>query len=150
MKSLVNAAPLVLLGCSAMGGPPTTPVPWTPGQYSLEATVGETLSAEDVRAQLTIAPDSRISLASSTGLCRERDAAEVERDFARGRATFECGDATFQIRPIPGSVRGEVRASVLEEVREQTTCPLGRTPPCFIMRTQRVTRSADLRVNPVR
>ena len=51
---------------------------------------------------------------------------------------------------VPGTVRGNIRASVLEEYQAAVPCPVGRTGPCFIMRTDRVTRTADLRVNPVR
>lgn len=127
-----------------------TPIAWTPGRYSLEATVGEMLSAGEIRAQLTIAPGGEMSLASSTGLCQDRDASDVQRDLSRGQMVFECGDAVFRVRPIPGSVRGEVNASILEEYQAEIACPVGRPGPCYIMRTERVNRRADLIVQLLR
>lgn len=137
-----------VVGCGPQLIP--TPIAWTPGRYSLEATVGETLSAGEIRAQLTIAPGGEMSLSSSTGLCRDRDASDVQRDLARGQMMLECGDAVFRVRPVPGSVRGEVTASVLEEERAEIACPVGRPGPCYIMRTERVNRRADLTVQMLR
>jgi hypothetical protein len=137
-----------LTGCGPQLIP--TAIAWTPGRYSLEATVGEMLSAGEIRAQLTIAPGGEMSLASSTGLCRDRDASDMQRDLSRGQMMFECGDATFRVRPVPGSVRGEVNASVLEEYQAETACPPSRPGPCYIMRTQRVNRRADLVVQLLR
>jgi hypothetical protein len=138
---------LAALGCSGMGGPPSTPIAWTPGRYAVEATLGESLSATEVRAQLTIAPDHQMRLDSSTGLCQPRTQADIDRDLSRGQATFACGEATFRFRPIPGGVRGDVRGSVLEEYQAETSCPPGRAGPCYIMRTRQVVKSADLTVN---
>jgi hypothetical protein len=148
---------MVLLGalaCSSAGGgaPDETvaPASWMPGRYALEASVGRDLTGQEFRADLNIAPDGVMTLNSSSGLCQPRTPSQVQRDQERGQATFECGDATYRLRPVPGSLRGDIVASVLEEIRVQTACPLGQTGPCFIMRTQRATRSADLAVSLIR
>jgi hypothetical protein len=143
----------VALACS----PPRTystgaggPVPWTPGRYVLEATIGTTLSDQDFRAVLTIAPDATMSMDASTGLCRDPSPAYTGQDEARSRRTFECGDVMYFVQPTPTGVRGRLTASILEEYEAQTICPpqSGRTY-CSIMRTRRVTRTADLVVSPL-
>ncbi len=146
----------LILGTSACssggGGAPeqVAPVSWMPGRYALEASVGREMTGQEFRADLTVAPDGTMTLDSSSGLCLRPTPSQVLADQARGQATFDCGDAVFRLRAIPGSVRGEIVASVLEESRTQTACPVGQAGPCYIMRTERVTRRADLRVNPVR
>ena len=59
------------------------------------------------------------------------------------------GDAVYRVRPTPSGVRGDVRASLLEEYRDTVPCPTGSdgNRVCYIMRTRRVTRSANLTVS---
>ena len=152
MRGVVCLA-LGMWACSSSGGgspEPVAPVSWRPGRYALEVSVGTTISDMTFTAQLTIAADGAMSLNSSSGLCQTPTPSQIQRDQERGQATFECGDATWRLRAAPGTVRGDIQASILEEYQAQTTCPPGRAGPCFIMRTQRVTRTADATVNVVR
>jgi hypothetical protein len=145
------------LGALACAAPSTYstgtggPVPWTPGRYVLEARVGRgSLSDQDFRAVLTVAPDGSMSMDSSTGLCRDPSPGRATQDEARGRGTFECGDATYFVQPTPGGVRGTIRASILEEYEAQVPCaPTSNQQVCTIMRTRRVVRGADLTVSPL-
>ena len=146
-----SAVLLAALACS----PPSTystgtggPVPWTPGRYVLEATIGTSLSDQVFRAVLTVAPDGSMSLDSSTGLCRDPRPDQAGRDEALSRRTFECGDAVYQVQPTPGAVRGRISATILEEYEAQVACPPTSTRRvCHIMRTRRVTRGAQLTVS---
>jgi hypothetical protein len=115
----------------------------------LEATVGTTLSDQEFRAVLTVAPDGTMSLASSTGLCVDPNPAASDRDRANGQRTFECGEAVYRVRPTPSSVRGEIRASILEEYEDRLPCPTASDSQrmCPIMRTRRVVREANLQVS---
>jgi len=123
---------------------------WTPGRYLLEATVGSTLSAEDFTGELTIDSPESITLQASSGLCDRQTPSDINQDLANGMRSFNCGPARWEFRPTSGGVRGTIRATILEEVREETPCPPLQLPPCFIMRTRTVTRSANLRVSPLR
>jgi hypothetical protein len=144
----------MMLGAVACTAPSTYstgtggPVPWTPGRYLLEATVGRgSLSDQDFSAVLTIAPDGSMSLDSSSGLCKDPSTAQSQsrQDEALGRGAFECGDATFFVEPTPAGVRGRIRASILEEYEAQVPCaPTSNQAVCTIMRTRRVTRTAPL------
>lgn len=125
---------------------PQGAVAWTPGRYTLEASVGNEITSEEFRADLTIAQDNAMNLNASSGNCLAQTPSDIARDMERGQRTFECGDATWMVRATPGGVRGTVRASVLVEVREPTPCPAGRAGPCFMMRTQRQVRTEPLRV----
>ena len=125
---------------------PQGAVAWTPGRYELEASVGNDFTATEFFAQLTIAPDLSMSLSASSGLCRDQNQSEVARDMAAGQRTFQCDAAVWTLRPVPGSVRGTIRASVLVERRVQIQCPLGRSGPCYGMQTDRETRTEALRV----
>lgn len=148
--------PAILLSTLACSPPSTYstgvggPVPWTPGRYVLEATVGRSLSDQEFRAVLTIAPDASMSLEASSGLCRDPSPTYAGQDEARARRTFECGDAVYFVQPTPTGVRGRITASILEEYEAQTACPpgSGRTV-CTIMRTRRVSRTAELMVSPL-
>jgi hypothetical protein len=126
------------------------PVPWTPGRYVLEATVGGSLSAQDFRAILTVAPDGSTSMESSTGLCRDPRPDQAGRDDALSQRTFECGDALYMVRPTSTGVRGDIRATILEEYEARVPCPpTSNRQVCTIMRTQRVVRTASLTVSPL-
>jgi hypothetical protein len=140
---------LGVAGCVSAGDPPPTPAAWTPGRYLLEASVGATLSAEEFTGELIVRSVEDIVLQSTSGLCEPTTPAEVQRDRAQGMRTFNCGPARWEIRPTPGGVRGTIRATILEEYREETQCPPGQAPPCTIMRTRQVTRNANLRVSPM-
>jgi hypothetical protein len=140
------------LGCASGGGgggseAGATPLAWTPGRYLVEATVGSTLSAEEFTGELIVNSPEDITFQGNSGLCQPQTPAEAQRDRADGIRSFNCGSARWEFRPIPGGVRGAIRASILEEYAEQTTCPAGQTPPCTIMRTRQVTRNANLRVS---
>ena len=140
---------MALSACSS-GGPsrgPAPPIPWTAGRYSLEARIPTTEGGFEVfNADLTIREDGSMSLLSSSGQCRTPTLAELRRDEERRRRTFVCGDATYVLTPTADRVAGEVRARVTEQYREIVTCLLGQPPPCYVLSTRRVTRSADLRV----
>jgi hypothetical protein len=147
---------LVLLGsmaCASAGGGPEvesggTPTAWTPGRYLLEASVGQTLAAEEFTGELTIRPPDDITLSATSGLCEPPTAADIQRDQAANMRTFNCGPARWEIRPVPGGVRGSIRATILEETVEEVRCPDG-SPGCTRMRTRQVTRTATLRVSPM-
>jgi len=154
-----SVAPLVSVLCavSACSPPSTvgagggdTTVPWTPGRYAMEATVGTgSITDQEFRAVLTVAPDGSMSLDSSTGLCQAPPPPAVGQQQALGQRTFQCGDAVYTVRPTPSGVRGNLRASVLEEYPATVPCPIGSAAQrvCTIMRTRRVTRNADLTVS---
>ena len=119
--------------CSSTGrspAPPAGPLSWPAGQYRLEGTVrynqgqGSEISPtrDDYFADLTIAPSGSMILTSSSGICRAPSASAVERDRARGRKSFECGDVTFDIRPMGQRIGGEILASVREAYRERGPC----------------------------
>jgi hypothetical protein len=155
-----SVAPLLVLALAAMvacssaggGGSPeagATPIAWTPGRYLLEATVGSTLSAEDFTGELTIRSADSMTLSASSGQCQPPTPAEAQRDRAAGVRSFACGSARWVVRPVPGGVRGEIRASILEEYRTQIACAPQQQPPCYIMETRQVSRSANLRVSPM-
>jgi len=142
---------MVLFAAACAPGPnvegPQGPVAWTPGRYTLESSVGNDITSEEFTADLTILSASEMSLSASSGICQVQTPSDVARDMERGQRTFDCGDAVWTMRPIPGGVRGTIRASVLVEYRAETSCPAGRDGPCYIMRTQRVTRTEPLRVH---
>jgi hypothetical protein len=152
-KSLaIGVALAATLGCASGGGgggAGATPLPWTPGRYLLEATVGSTLSAEEFTGELIVDSPESITLQSSSGLCDRQTPSDVNQDLANGMRSFNCGPARWEFRPTSGGVRGTIRATILEEVREETPCPPLQLPPCFIMRTRQVTRSATVRVSPI-
>ena len=141
-----------LVACIAACAPgpyvegPQGVVDWTPGRYTLQASVGNEFTSEEFSADLTILSAGAMSLSASSGICRAQTPSDVSRDMERGQRTFECGDAVWTVTPIPGGVRGTIRASVLVEYRAQTACPPGRAGPCYIMRTERTTRTEPLRV----
>jgi hypothetical protein len=114
----------------------------------MEATVGTgSITDQEFRAILTVAPDGTMSLDSSTGLCQAPPPPAVGQQQAFGQRIFECGDAIYRVRPTPSGVRGDIRASVLEEYREVVPCPIGGQPPCYMMRTRRVVRTETLSVS---
>jgi hypothetical protein len=119
----------VVPACSSTGGspaPPAGPLSWPAGQYRLEATVrynseiGPT--RDDYFADLTITLGGSMILTSSSGNCQDPSASAVQRDMARGRRSFECGDVTFDIRPMGQRIGGEILASVRETYRERGPC----------------------------
>jgi hypothetical protein len=153
MRIVDVASVMVLAALACAPSPyPTRPaglVPWTPGRYVLEATVGRgSLSDQDFRAVLTVAPDGSMSMDSSTGLCRDPSPGRAPQDQTWGRGTFVCGDATYFVQPSPTGVRGTIRASILEEYEAQVPCaPTSNQQVCTIMRTRRISRTAQLTVS---
>jgi len=152
---VIGSTCALVLGALACASPSTYstgtggPVPWTPGRYVLEATIGRgSLSDQDFRAVLTVAPDGSTSMDSSTGLCRDPSPAQAGQDEALARSTFECGDATYFVQPTPSGVRGRISATILEEYEARVPCPpTSNRQVCTIMRTQRVNRTAALTVS---
>jgi hypothetical protein len=100
-------------------------VAWEPGEYLLEASVtygsGSEARVDRHEAELVIAPDTAMTLTSTTGLCQGPPPAQVGQDQALGVRTFVCGEARYELRPAGRTVRGELTASVMETVRE-TVC----------------------------
>jgi len=151
---IIRSASVTMLGALACASPSTYStgtggtVPWTPGRYVLEATIGGSLSDQHFRAVLTVAPDGSTSMDSSTGLCRDPSPAQAGQDEALARSTFECGDATYFVQPTPSGVRGRISATILEEYEARVPCPpTSNRQVCTIMRTQRVNRTAALTVS---
>ena len=119
--------------CSSAGGGPSSssdPISWPAGEYVLEASVryrqdssfGTGSATERYIADLTITPSGSMTLDSSSGLCMDRLLNKVQGDAALGERTFECGNATFSLRPRGTSVGGEISVSVREEVRQRGPC----------------------------
>ena len=116
--------------CSSTGGLPRGPVSWSPGLYRLEAVIeysqdfrGAAYTArETYTADLIISQDGSMELDSSYGICRDPLPAQVQRDLARGRRSFDCGDAIYWLRPAAGTVRGEMVVTVREERRRSEGC----------------------------
>lgn len=116
---------LVLLalvaGCATGGGRPPAPVTWPPGQYFLEATVSYVtrfgIQRDEHSAELHVEADQSIRLDSQTGICRDPLPLELQRDESRGVRTFRCGEVTFEIRPGPGTVTGQLSITVRELYR---------------------------------
>ncbi len=154
-RSFVSAMVLLAsVACSSAGGGGSegagaAPNPGTPGRYYLEAPVRLTLSAQAYTGELTVLSQDQITLAASSGLCQPPTPADLQRDLGAGERTFGCGEARWVVRPVPGGVRGTIQATILEEYAEETTCPIGRAPPCMMMRTRTVTRRANLTVTPM-
>jgi len=145
--------PVIVLATSACssGGPsagPEPPVSWTPGRYTLDATIPSADGFEQLTADLRIGVDGTMTLQSSSGNCLEPTPAELRRieQYRWRRRTFRCGDATYAITETSGRVRGVVRALVTERFRQQIQCAQGRVGPCYTMSTRRVRRSANLNV----
>jgi hypothetical protein len=114
----------------------------------LEATIGGSLANQDFRAVLTVAPDGSTSMDSSTGLCRDPRPDQAGRDDELSQRTFECGEAMYVVRPTSTGVRGDIRATILEEYQATIPCPPNSARAvCTIMRTRRVVRTEALRVS---
>ncbi len=130
---------LLLAGCASAGGEdpfrprtfgvPAPPLSWPTGQYVLEATIrypqdsrhAEYTAIERHSAELTIAPNGTMSLSSPFGSCRD-PRPDAAMDRARGTRSFDCGTATYHLRPGRGTVIGELVATVLEERRVRGRC----------------------------
>jgi hypothetical protein len=110
---------VVLVGCASPGGAPAGPLTWPPGQYYLEATVSYTSRfgpQQDLHsADLYIESDGRaLLLAPHTDVCRDPPPAQLQADEARGVRSFLCGDVTFELRPVSGTVTGQLLRQVAE------------------------------------
>ena len=144
--------PAILIATSACssGGPsdgPAPPVSWTPGRYTLEATIDTSDGdREELTGDLRIRPDGTMTLLSSFGSCRVPTPDELRRDEERRQRTFTCGDATYVIRPTANRVRGQVRARITESYQQSVQCRAGQSPPCYRTSSRRVTRTANLAV----
>lgn len=144
-----SALVVASVACSTGGvRDPGPVVPWTPGRYLLEADLdaglGGGTQANELEAELRIQVGGSMMLLSSFGACTEPTREELERDEQFRRRTFSCGEARYEIRPTQDSVRGEVRARVLEEVLQQVPCAPGNPGVCTVVTTRRVARRARL------
>ena len=117
--SIVVAAGVLLGACGGGSSAPREPIAWTPGRYSLEASISyqtrNQMQVDRQIAELVIEPDGRMSLIGMTGPCLDPSPAQVQEDEARGRRTFECQDARYELRPVAGGVVGQMVAEVTEE-----------------------------------
>ena len=145
----VLAIVIATSACSSGGPSPggrEPSVSWTPGRYTLEATIPTADGSDELTADLRVGVDGTMTLLSSFGTCLQPTPNELRRDEQRGLRTFTCGDATYVLRPTTDRVRGRVRAIVTERYLRTVQCPPGRTGPCYRNSTRRVRRSADLTV----
>ncbi len=148
--------------CSSTGGATgssTEPVSWPVGEYDLEATVeyrddnvgGSSTGREDFFAVLVIAPGGSLTLQYVQGICRDPTRREVERDEALRRKTFYCGD-TYVIQPAGSTVRGELTATVTEQVRVRVCLRYNDSGVCqtygWNVSNRTTRKQARLRVTP--
>ena len=159
MKGSTSPALIVLAvsACSA-GAPasPPGPVVWPVGQYDLQASVPytraspvtETTEFEEYLAELTVAPDGSLTLTSSSGLCREPLRPPRRRDEDIRGQSFQCGDdVLYSLEPGSGTVRGEIRARVVETHRVPRACTRrGVRQTCWDIRYRTRTKTVRLRV----
>ena len=116
-------------GASDTGSPPE-PLSWPEGLYYLEAEVeyqqdtewGNQTASDHHHAELTVHPGGFLRLNASSGICEDPLPSDVQRDRSRGQRTFRCNDATYVIKPVARTIRGEVRVKVLEGVRRRGSC----------------------------
>lgn len=123
---------LPLAACLSRGPETSPPGPteWPEGEFRLRATVhysrgagsGQTTVTEEHWADLTIAPGGEMWMETSTGICRDPNPQEVERDLARGERRFQCGEAFFLLRPAGTTVRAELTFSFTQATRERGEC----------------------------
>lgn len=154
LAGLIALFPWVF-GCSG-AGTPRAEADWEPGRYVLEAT----LSSPGVRAgepparyqaELMVSLTGALTLTSSTGICR--DPTFPVDDRARGERTFECGEATYRLRPGPRTVTGQITAPIVVErtvtecVRYTTNSTGQQVCAEFRERVERSTRLATARLN---
>ena len=120
-------------GCATAGSEsalPTEPIAWPVGQYLLEGSVEYRRDTEwavrtvwtDYRAELDILADGTMSLSSSSGPCRESPFGEVRQDRVPRQRTFSCNDVSYVLKPMVGTIRGEIRVWVIEAIRQQGLC----------------------------
>jgi hypothetical protein len=120
-RARVLFAVLMLAGCSSAGSQSAEPVSWAAGRYELRGSVntvsGGISRAEELDADLVISSDGQMSMFSSTGVCQDPDASARGADTARGRRTFVCGSARYEIQPAGNTVRGRLFTTVTQENR---------------------------------
>jgi hypothetical protein len=130
-KSL--APSFALIACASPGGAGKgewAPPPWPSGHYDLRATVSYRMDTEggtrtermEIRADLIVGPGGSMSLQSSSGLCRQQTQLEIDRDRVRGQMTFPCQETTYILKPLGGTVGGEVLVRVSEGYRTRGAC----------------------------
>ena len=120
-------------GCATAGSEsalPTEPIAWPVGQYLLEGSVEYQRDTEwavrtvwtDYRAELDILADGTMSLSSSSGPCRESLSGLVRQDRVPRQRTFSCNEVTYVLRPMAGTIQGEIRVWVIEAIQQQGLC----------------------------
>lgn len=157
-KSVALLLPTLVSACSSTGAASPETVAWPPGRYRLEAVIeyrqdsrgGEYTARETYSADLTVGRYGAMDLRSPYGICQDPPASQVRRDVARGRRSFECGDARYFLLPGAGIVRGEIVVAVREQQRTRASCAryvagASGERVCEEYRWQVVTRMTDKR-----
>ena len=128
------AALLLLPSACAFGSGSSDPAPgpleWPEGEFVLMGTVqytratGTTKStaAQTHEATLVIGVDGYMTLETTTGMCPTQNPQEVERQLDRGYRSFQCGGASFTVRPAGSLVRGTMSVTVPHVTREREGC----------------------------
>ena len=134
------------------------PTDWPEGEFRLRATiqysrdtgVAQSTATEEHWANLTIAPGAEMWMESSTGMCRDSNPQEVERDLTRGERRFQCGDALFLLRPAGSTIRAELTVSVTKTTRERGGCIRWEKNNCaeygYNIRERQVSQRVSVRV----
>lgn len=116
--------------CASSGVPAEdTSATWVSGEYVYQTLItydddtpsGSATGSVDVRGDVTVFDDGSLVLTSSTGRCRRtrtRDAALVDRREVR----FNCGTASFVLRPGRDAVVGTVAMVLSETKRRRGGC----------------------------
>jgi len=137
--SLIKGFPSLLFLVSLMGGcattvsesaPPTEPLRWPVGEYLLEGTVEyrrdtkatvRTVQA-DYSAEVDVLADGTMNVSAPSGPCRESPSGGVRQGRVPRQRTFWCGDVSYVLKPVSGTIGGEVHVWVIEAVQRQGLC----------------------------
>jgi hypothetical protein len=145
-----------LTACASGGGVSSAPLAWPPGEYYLEATItyagaGGTGRHEDLYSgDLYISSDQSLRMDAHFSTCLAPTASELERDARRGVRTFNCGPASFEIRPGGETVTARIQVIVQEEYGEQVCTQRNAQGACIrsvtTVRTRPVRKESPMRV----
>jgi hypothetical protein len=138
VRATVFLGLLALWGCASSNIPVDSrsgPIPWTPGEYDLRATVSYRMDTEarsrvertEYTGELIVDEYGSLTFRSSSGLCRRPTPVEVAEDHAQWRRTFSCQEVTYYLSPSAGTVGGSVVVSVQEGFRTRGPCILWET-----------------------
>ena len=152
---------LLMPGCLSSGPKANAtpgPMDWPVGEFQLRATIqyrrdtgaSQSNATEEHWANLTIAPGPEMWMESSTGMCRDPNPQEVERDMARGERRFQCGNALFLLRPAGSTIRADLTVSVTQTTRERAGCIRWEKNTCaeygYNLRDREVSQRVSMRV----